>query len=389
VALLAGGLLLVGGGVIAWLWRSTPPLTAQPRSTPDGKDVLHLHCDPRSCKDGTTVATGSSRATFAGGDCDLALVQPLHVGDNPLELHIDRPGLGRDEDVKLIVPVVYRVNADVTSMGDTHPSIVVRVQALAGSDVTVGGKHIALDADGIGAYAIDETAATEGPADESKVLEVDVPYTVVPRGAAPDAAAHGTVAARVPVAPLRVDSPRGHLVTESDHVAISGRAPKGATVTVQGSPVPSTADGMFETTVALPAVGDRTIDVRAGTAGLSPRTVHVTVSRVPSFADQAKVFEGEHPIGYDAAMSSLGDSVGRPIVVDGEVVESRGPVMLVDDRRGCAKGPCATRVLLPEDASFARNAVVRAYGRIARPFRTPAGQTVPEVEADFVVPAKR
>jgi hypothetical protein len=389
VALLAGGLLLGGGGVIAWLWRTTPPITAQPRSTPDGKDVLHLHCDPRSCKDGTTVDAAGARAAFVGGDCDLMLLQALHVGDNALDLHIDRPGFGRDEDVRLVVPVVYRVNADVAPMGDPHPSIVIRVQALPGSDVTLDGKHIALDAEGKGVYPLDETAATEGPADESKMLEADVPYVVVPRGADPDATARGTVAARVPVAPLRVDSPRGHLMTESDRVEISGRAPRGAAVTVGGAPVPSTPDGMFETSVPLAQLGDHTIDVRAGTAGLSPRTVHVLVTRIASFAEQAKAFEGDHPIGYDAAMSSLGDSVGRSIVVDGEVVESRGPVMLVDDRRGCAKPPCATRVLLPEDASFARNVVVRAYGRIARPFRTPAGQTVPEVEADFVVPARQ
>jgi hypothetical protein len=390
-ALLAGGLLVVGGGVIAWFWRSTPPIAAQPRSTPDGKDVLHLGCDPRSCKDGTTVEAAGARAIFTGGESDLVLSQPLHVGDNALALHIDRPGMGRDEDVKLVVPVVYRINADVSTMGSTHPSLAIRVHALPGSDVTVDGKHVALDADGTGSYAIDETAATEGPADESKILAADVPYVVVPPGLKPDAAEHGTVAARVPVAPLRVDSPRGHLVTESDHVELSGRAPKGATVTVEGAPVPSSVDGMFETSVPLPAGGERTIEVRAGTAGLSPRTVHVQVKRVTHLADEARAFEAEvaKPIGYDAAMASLGDSVGRSIVVYGEVVESRGSVMLVDDRRGCAKGPCATRVLLPEDASFAKSAIVRAYGRIVRPFRTPAGQTVPEVEADFVISAKR
>jgi hypothetical protein len=389
VTLLAGGILLVGGGVIAWLWRSTPPIAAQPRSAPDGRDVLHLRCDPRSCKDGTTVDAAGARATFAGGECDLTLAQALHVGDNALDLHVDRPGMGRDEDLKLVVPVVYRINADVTAMGATHPTVVIRVQALPGSSVTVDGKPVALDGSGTGSYTLDEAAATEGPADESKILEVDVPYAVVPRGAGPNGVERGTVAARVPVAPLRVDSPHGHLVTEANHVQISGRAPRGANVTVDGSPVESTAEGMFETTVPLPATGDRTIDVRAGTQGLSPRTVHVLVKRVASLADEAKEFDAEKPLGYDAAMASLPDSVGRSIIVEGDVVESRGPVMLIDDRRGCAKGPCATRVLLPEDAAFARNAVVRAYGRIARPFRTPTGQAVPEVEADFVVQTKR
>jgi hypothetical protein len=389
VTLLAGGLLLVGGGVIAWFWRSTPPIVAQPHSTPDGKDVMHLHCDPRSCKDGTTVEVAGARATFSNGDCDLALIQPLRVGDNALDLHLDRPGFGRDEDLKLVVPVVYRINADVTPMGATHPSVVIRVQALPGSEVTLDGKPLALDAEGTGAYTIDETAATEGPADESKILALDIPYTVLPRGAEANASEKGTVAARVPVAPLRVDSPRGHLVTEADSVQISGRAPKGAAISVQGAPVSATAEGMFETTVALAQAGENMIDVRAGTAGLSPRTVHVSVKRVAHLADEAKALEAANPVGYDAALANLADSVGQPFVVEGDVVESRGPVMLVDDRRGCSKGPCVTRVLLPEDTTFARNAWVRAYGRIARPFRTPAGQTVPEVEADFVLKTKR
>ncbi len=388
VALLAGGLLVAGGGLIALAWRSTPPISAQPRTTPDGRDVLHLGCDPRSCKDGTTAQVGAAAATFAQGECDLVLAQPLHVGANSLELHIDRPGFGRDEDVKLVVPVAYRVTADVSPMMGARPNIVVRVQALPGATAAVEGKPVSIDASGVGAYAIDETAATEGPADESSVIDASAAYVIVPPGGDPAHAARGTVAARVAVAPLRVDSPRGRLTTDRDRVAIVGRAPPGANVTVGGDSVAPNAQGVFETMVLLPTPGARTVDVRGWTESLSPRTIHVVVERVASLADRARALEHEDSLGYDAAMGNLATVAGRPIVVDGEVVESRGSVMLVDDRRGCAKGPCPTRVLLPQDASFPKNAAVRAYGRIARAFRTPAGQTVPEVEADFVVPAK-
>jgi hypothetical protein len=180
---------------------------------------------------------------------------------------------------------------------------------------------------------------------------------------------------------------------EEDHVLIAGRAAKGANVTVDGAPVSIAGDGSFESTVALSAMGEQVIDVRGGTATLSPRTVHVTVKRVPSLTDEARAFEAQNPIGYDTAVADLAGNAGRPIVVEGEVFESRGSahrtLMLVDDRRGCRKGPCMARVVVGRDMALGRGESIRAYGRVARAFATTSGQSVPEVEADFVLRAKR
>jgi hypothetical protein len=302
--------------------------------------------------------------------------------------------MGRDEVVKLIVPVAYRVSADVTTMSSPHPSITIRVEAHPGAQVTLDGKPVALDAKGAGAYAIDEAATTEGPADESRVVSVDVPYVVTPpsteKGAAPQ---KGTVSARVAVAPLRVDAPGPRIVLEEDKVLVAGRAAKGSTVTVDGATVTVGPDGAFETFVALPSPGDRTIDVRGGTAQLMPRVVHVAVSRVASLADAAKAFEDQKPIGYDAAMADILGKTGQAIVVEGDVQEARGmahkTLALVDDKRGCAKGPCWVRVVVGRDLPLVHGDHVKAYGVVARPFTTPAGQTVPEVESAFVLRNKR
>jgi hypothetical protein len=388
VSLAAGVVVLCAGGAILWFSHGAP-ITAEPRSSPEGKDVLHLRCDPASCKDGTVVNIDDARATFAGGEADLTLSHPLHIGDNALTLAIDRPGYGRDESLKVVVPLPYRVWADVVPMSEPHPSIVVRAQAVAGSEVTIDGKRLALDGEGTGAYAIDETAETEGPADESRVLSATVPYAVVNGAGAAQRREQGSVIARVPVSPLRVDAPRGHVVVATDQIAIAGRAPRGASVTIDGTPVAAGPDGTFDATLRLASLGEHRIAVRAGTPALSPRTVYVAVKRVSSLVDEGRAFESQKTIGYDAAMTHLGASVGQPIVVEGEVVELRGPVMLVDDRRGCAKGPCATRVVLAQDTNVDRGAVVRAYGHVARPFTLPTGRTVPEVEADFVVESKR
>lgn len=390
VAIAAAALLLGGGAAIALLWHGPPPITALARVTPEGKDVLHLTCDCASCADGTVADIDGASATFAGGAADLELAAPLHVGSNPLALKVNRPGMGRDEVVKLEVPVAYRVWADVAPMSGAHPGILVHVQALAGSDVRVAEKPVALDASGAGAYAIDETAATEGPADESRVIAMDVPYSVTPPG---KAAETGTVSARVSVAPLRVDAPGAHAVVDVDHVLVAGRAARGATVTIDGAPAAVGADGGFEGMVALASLGEASIEVRSGTPALAPRTVHLSAKRVGSLAAEAKAFEKQAKLGYDAALANLASATGQPIVVDGEIVEPRASgrrtLLLVDDWRGCARGSCLARVVVGQTLAVARGDRVRAYGRVAGGFATPAGQTVPEVDADFVIPTSR
>jgi hypothetical protein len=390
-ALVAGGVALGGGAAIALLWRGAPPIAAQPRIAPDGHDVLHLTCDPASCKDGTTVSFQGGSAAFASGGADLLLLQPLRVGENTLTLSIDRPGMGRDETVKLVVPVAYRVRADVATMEDAHPAITIRVDAPPGTDVRIDDKPVTLDAAGAGTYLVDESAATEGPADESRVISVELPYVVSAKGRPPET---GTVSARIAVAPLRVDAPGTRATVDEDKVLIAGRAAKGSNVTVEGSPLTVNPEGTFETAVDVAAAGDHTFEVRAGTGALAPRTIHISVSRVASLGEAARAFERRGPVGYDAAMRNLTDAkTGDSIVVEGEIAEVRTSrhqtVALVDDRRGCAKGPCLTRVVIGRDIQLARGDTLRAYGRVARAFRTPSAQTVPEVEAEFVLKGRR
>lgn len=390
VGLAAGGLLLAGGAIIALLWHGAPPITALPRVSPDGADVLHLSCDPASCKDGTVATIDGASATFTAGASDLPLAQPLHVGNNALSLHVDRPGMGRDEVIALSVPVGYRVRADVSAMSGPRPSVLIHVEALAGSEIRIADKPVTLDASGAGTYAIDESAATEGPADESRVISLDVPYVVSGGGRAPEA---GTVSARVSVAPLHVDAPGSHAVVDTDHIVLAGRAAKGATVTVDGAGAVVAADGTFEMSIALLAPGEHSVEVRSGTATLAPRTVRVPIKRVTSLASEARAFEKLSPLGYDVALANLATDAGQAIVVDGEVIEPRASgrrtLLLIDDRRGCARGPCLARVVIGQELAVAHGDHLRAYGRVARAFTTPAGQTVPEVEADFVLRPKR
>lgn len=392
VALVLGGVVLVSGVTVAWLLRGSAPITASARSSSEGRDVLLLHCDPRSCKDGTTAGVESVKATFVSGEAEVTLPEPLHVGANPLSLRIDRPGMGRDEVVSLLVPVAYRVRADVSPMAGSRPSIVIRVEALPGSDVTVDGKHLELASSGVGELAIDESAATHGAADESRTVALDVGYTITPPGAGAQPA-QGTVSARVSVAPLRVDVPSDHAVFEDTRFILAGRAAKGASVTIDGASVDVSADGAFESAVPLPALGERTVEVQGKTALLAARTIDLKIKRVANLATEAKDFEHQETVGYDAAMANIAAALGRPMIVEGEVIEARTvghrTVVLVDDRRGCAKGPCLARVIVAGDAAPARGRTIRAFGSVARPYSSSPGQTVPELDAAFLLLSKR
>ncbi len=180
VAAIVGGVVVVGGGLFAlMLWRGAPAITGAAGLDAKGSDVLHLHCD--ACADGTKASLGNVTTTFAKHDADLALGTPLHVGTNPLAIHIDRPGSGRDETVSLTVPVDYRVFPDLSTIDAPAPVITVRVEALPGSGVLIDAKPVTLDAAGKGAYVIDLAAATSGAGDEQHVRK-EVAYVVTPKG---------------------------------------------------------------------------------------------------------------------------------------------------------------------------------------------------------------
>lgn len=389
VVAICAGVLLVGSFLLLWITRGPPPIAATLQVSPEGADVLELRCDPYNCKDGTTVAVDSVQSIFAAGQSTLQLTRQLPIGDNRLALHIDRPGWGRDEVIEVLVPVAFRIRADVSTMRDPSPAIVIRVSSLPDSEVVLDGRPLPLDGSGSGTLSIDESAAATGPADESRVVAVNIGYSVKRPGAA---AQVGSVEARVAIAPLRVDSPAAHATVDRNSLVLAGRAAKGSTVTVEGTAAVVAADGGFEATVPLEALGSHVVLVRAGTAALTPRTVRIEVKRVPSLLAEARTLDRAKTVGYDAVRSDPVAYVGKPVVVEGEVVDARASghrvIALVDDRRGCAKGPCLARVTLSDNPPLGRGALIRAYGHVAEALASAPGQAALDVDADFFVPAK-
>jgi hypothetical protein len=388
LGLVAGiaGIVAAIGGVVAFLFLRSPPLIAQPRLDAQGHEELHLTCE--SCQDGTTAELFDARATFKNKEADLALGSPLKVGNNPLTIVLDRPKLGRDESVHVVVPVAFRIRADLAELTAARPAITVRVEALAGTDVKVDVKPVTLDAAGDGTYSVDIGSETEGPADELRMIDRVIPYAITPKAGEPQV---GKLTVRVGIAPLHLDAPGLHAVVEGSTFRLTGRTLKGASVTANGTAVHVEPDGTFAQPFDITSVGDLPVEVRGSAPQLAPRIAHFVVKRVEHLADEAKSREAQPEATYDDIAADLKAAIGKSTIVEGDVVEARTTaaltVAVIDDTRGCthaqAGSSCLVRVTYGGDTKFKHGDALRAYGRVTRvvPY---GGSTVPEVEADFV-----
>jgi hypothetical protein len=396
VAAVVSGLVLLVGGAVLFLYRSAPPLTAKPQLDAQDNEVLHLQCE--SCADGTTVTLDGAKATFRANQTDLALAVPLKVGNNDVALTLDRPGAGRDEQVKLVVPLAFRIRADLSQIDAKPPTILVRVAAAPGSDVTVDKKPLTLDSSGTGSYAIDVSADTDGPTEDVRLIDRRIDYTITApahaaaKGVAPSS---GQVTARVAVVPLRVDAPGAHAIVDGASFTIAGQTLAGGTVSVDGQPATVQPDGSFVATHAA-TTDPASIEIRASAPTHAPRSAHVTVKRTTSFEAEAKAAEQTAPplLTYDQIAPDIASKVGQRAVIAGEVLEAprvagHQAIVLVSDTRACKAGPCLARVIASEDVKLARGQSVRAYGTVTRAVTTSTGKTVPELQADFVARGKK
>jgi hypothetical protein len=392
VAAVAGGIaavLVVAGVAVAFLWKSTPPITARPRLDAQGHEMLHLQCE--GCANGTTVTLEKQKAVFASHEADVPIATPLKIGKNPIELTIDRPGAGRDEVVKIIIPVDFRIRADLSDIASNPPQVQIRVESLAGADVRVNDHQVTLDASGKGAWPIDVSAETSGPSDEVKIIDKKIAYTVKQKAA--EGQESGQLAVRLGVMPLHLDAPGLHAVTDGASFWVAGQSSVGAQVMVNGKLAQIEPNGVFATQVDSPAAGDVPVEVQTTLASYAPRTARFTVKRVDKLDAEAQARESAGGmLGYDDVAADVAGKTGQAAAVEGEIVDARvaghQSILLVDDKRGCAHGPCLIRVVHGAEDKLGRGDSVRAYGRVTRSVPAPGGKTVPEVEADFVLKAK-
>jgi hypothetical protein len=410
LGLVFGGLtaLVAGvGGAAIFLVKTASPLVVQPRLSPKGTDLLHIACE--TCPDGTRVALRSNGATGAGNassggangnaaaasaefknkTADLELASPLVVGENALVLALDRPGMGRDEEVKAAVPVRYRIRTDLSAVGDATPALKIVVEAEPGAHVTLDGKPVSLDASGHGALSIDLSAECTGMADETRTIEKNVAYEV----ALKDHTEKGAVTARVGVPALRVDAPLTHTVIAADRFFVAGRTVKGASITVNGRPVTVDPAGIFAEPFGAPTATDVAIEVRASMPSTASRTVSLKLRRSEALESQARSAEkAQTAIGsYSDLVSHVASYAGKTRAIEGDLVELRSTnhqsVLLVNAHgKQCDRpGGCMVRVVHGAETDAKPGRKVLVVGRVTRTL-TAGASTVPEIEAEFVVP---
>jgi hypothetical protein len=364
-----------------------------------GSDVtVRASVVPTEVGDGLRVEVGDADTTHVRfGGQEVALTEgvatfplaadTLHVGDNELTVELmDESGEAVPHQVTLTVS--YRIRADVTTLTQDPPVLTIAVDAIPGSEVTIAGESVELDAEGRGkkTFLIDtDTDAT--------ALEHRAEYRV----SLPDGQEHaGAVETRVPYATLQIDRPGANVVTDAESVEIAGAVNQAATLTVDGSEVPITAEGRFVHTYPLPSMGEHDVRVVARQPGRAPRVAKLEIRRVEDLAAEAASFRPEPGLTYARIAQNPSIYRDQRIALEGRVYNinvSGGQSVIQMLVRECPRGErCPLWVTYPQATDATINDWVRVLGTVAgeQQFRSESDRviTVPRVDAQFVLPAQ-
>ena len=375
-------------GVAAWLmFAGAPAVSVAVVGTPTG-DALRVEIPNANASDRVRfrdrelpVEMESSNAGFAVFPLEP---QELEVGDNTFELVLVREE--GTESVTTTLDVAYRVRADFSGLVDDNPSIAIVVHAHPGSEASVDGVAVTLDAQGRGQRMIEIAAE-----DTREEFARQFPYVV--RNPDAEHPAEGTVDVSLPRATLELDRPGAELITEESQLDIAGAAHPDAVVSVDGEEVELVA-GRFSRRIRLPSIGEYTPAVVAREPNKAPRTVVPMVRRVEDLAKEAEAYEVDRDLDYARVLQNPTTFVGRPVAMEGRVYNvsvERGESVLQLLVRDCPPTErCPLWVTYPAATDSTVNDWVRVVGVIGgeQRFRSENGDvlSVPRLDARFVLP---
>lgn len=380
----AVGLTLgAGAALVGVLWKSPEPMTATAGLDASGADVLHIACE--SCPPETKVILGPTSAHFNGGKASLVLKDRLKVGDNKFVVAIERPGMARDENIELVVPLNFRIAGDLSGLTADPPVLAVAVDAVAGASVVVDGKAVELQG-GHGRHVVDISEKTKGASATIVPLELKVPYTVT----LPSGKRDGSVELKVGIAPLFIEAPGPATVVDTEHFTLAGKSMAGAMVKVAGNPITVDPKGLFAQLYRVDSEGETTISVQAIAKDHAPRTAEVRIKRVATLQEEAKVFLKDATTSYSSIQQDPDSKKGLPVALAGTVEELRvdhqTTVLLVNVSSGCTAPPCLLRLIHSARTDVTKGDKVSAFGHLAGAVAGPfTQQKVPEVRVSFLI----
>ena len=380
-----GGFLAVGAALFAIFWTSPAPLEAHISVGADGKEHLQLVCE--DCVDGTTVTLNDEVATFASGKAQLALTAPLAVGNNELAVRVERPGLGRNEEIALQVPIQYRIKGDLSELDNEPPKLWIAIESVPGAKISVEGTAVELDSAGKGRFPVDVKKDLRGISRKREPLSRTLAYSVTLEGGSVE---QGEVNLRMEIVPLSIDSPGSSVVIDDEHFTLAGRTAKGGTERVAGSPITVDPAGRFAQRMKVNAVGETTITVQASAPGNAPRLVDIRVKRVKDLKEESITFRHGAIESYDQLTLDIDQKKGLAVALRGRVELARedahATVILLDVRSGCKKPPCLARLVYGSKVKLEPGAKLSAFGHIRGSVDgTRAGEKLPEIDVEFVL----
>lgn len=380
-------LLILFGGVGLWfLMRPSTPVSARLEASDAGKEQLVLSC--LACPDQTKVhlESASGEGTFKAGRASLELAQPLSVGDHELALQLTRPG-AKPESIRLQIPVDYRVRVDLAALDEDPPKLALAVEARPGTEVEVEGKALALDTDGKARWTEDVSQQLTGSAKGVERLERELSYRVTPPGSAAET---GKAKVQIGIAPLVVDAPLESITVDKPRFLLAGTTQPGVEVTVAGRPIKRHADGSFSQTMNVSSTGETTIRVKGTLDKHAPRFIPIRVKRVDSLENAARDFRKATLGSYASVTGQLGKSSGTKVAWPGKVTDARSSdhrsILLFDVTGQCASPPCLARIVYAGETPAKAGDRITVFGEVKRGVPGPRkGQTVPEVDAEFIL----
>lgn len=388
-----GALVLVGacsalvvGAVIFLILYDTPKaLSAAASVNEQDHDVLEITCD--NCADGTKATLDGTTITLNNGTGVLPLKEPLAMGKREFKIALERPGIGRDEVVRVSVPVQYRVHADYSGLNNDPPEFGVVFQTLPGLKATVDDEEIEFDAEGRGTYSVDLSKRLQGIDPNERPITDLVSYTITFPQSEPE---KGRVKLRTSAVPLWLESPGLRTVLDGDRFKLAGRTAKGGTVTVEGQSIAVDAEGHFDQMMSVDAVGETTIEVRAQAPDHAPRWAQLRIKRVDDLKKEAELFRQTGTDQYGAYAQNIDTKIGMAVVADGVVEQSamdgQTTMILLDVQNGCKQSPCLVRLVNGGAVDLKPRSKISAFGRISRAVDgVKPGSKIPEIQVEFLL----